>query len=450
MSLRNLSRRNGARRAWASTSLALALLLSELGRAAVPGQVNFQGLLLDAGGQPLTASVAIEFALFDAATGGAALWSEAHAGVPVLNGVYDIALGSLTPIPESALAGGSLWLEIRPDGETLTPRQRLLAVPYAIRARDSERLGGFESAYFFQIFHNRNWDGSGPPGTDPREGTADPDGDQLANFMDPDNDGDGLSDSAELAQGSDINLVTPVVTSVTPLKASLLQTTRLTISGANFAPGLGVVFGTQTPTPLNLTPTQFEVDVGPQSAVAAPVVVTLPNGQSDSAAYAFVGVRVFVASQASTGSLGGIAGADQRCNTLAGAAGLIGSFKAWLSDPVAGSPAANFSRASVPYTLVTTTQIADDWDDLVDGSLDAPIDRSELGNTLPGTPSAWTGTLADGTPSGSGSCLGWTSGSGAETGTRGLSNAADPSWSQVPGETRSCDSAFYLYCFEQP
>ena len=52
---------------------------------------------------------------------------------------------------------------------------------------------------------------------------------------------------------------------------------------------------------------------------------------------------VFVTSQTFTGNLGGIAGADQKCQDLADAAGLPGIYKAWLadSDP-ASAPAQPF------------------------------------------------------------------------------------------------------------
>ena len=118
-----------------------ALLLSGLALAAyagVPGQVNFQGLLLDAAGDPVTGSADFDFALFASETGGTAVWTESHVGVAVQDGVYQVALGETTPLTPGLLAGGSLYLEITIDSETLSPRQRLLAVPYAVRADTAE------------------------------------------------------------------------------------------------------------------------------------------------------------------------------------------------------------------------------------------------------------------------------------------------------------------------
>ena len=45
---------------------ALALVLPLSGGAAVPGQVNYQGLLLDNAGSPVTGSVDMVFSLFGA------------------------------------------------------------------------------------------------------------------------------------------------------------------------------------------------------------------------------------------------------------------------------------------------------------------------------------------------------------------------------------------------
>jgi len=269
--------------------LLAALLLASPLSAAVPGQVNYQGLLLDDQGQPVTGNVDLAFALFDAASGGSALWSEAHADVAVLDGVYDVVLGSSTPLTPPLVAGGALYLEIEVEGETLAPRQRLVAVPYALRASEAENLQGTSGAFFTEMVEHFAFDGGDPPNEDPREGTGDTDGDGLANFLDADNDGDGLSDQEELGLGADINLVTPAITGfdpAAPVEASLQST--VTVQGTNFEPGIAVTFGTQSPTPQNLTATSFDVVVGPQPEGTAPVVVTRANGESASASYAFL------------------------------------------------------------------------------------------------------------------------------------------------------------------
>jgi hypothetical protein len=109
---------------------------------------------------------------------------------------------------------------------------------------------------------------------------------------------------------------------------------------------------------------------------------------------------VFVSSVPYTGgSLGGISGADAKCQELATAAGLSGTFKAWLSDST-HSPSTTFTRSPTPYVLVDGTVIASNWGDLTDGTINHAIDLTETGGF--GTWNgyyAWTGTAEDGTAS---------------------------------------------------
>ena len=108
--------------------------------ALVPGEVNFQGLLSASDGNPVTGNVDLSFSLFAAETGGSELWSEDHDAVEVLDGIYSVSLGSINPLTPAHLELGTLYLEIQAAGETLTPRQRLLAVPYAHRATLAETV----------------------------------------------------------------------------------------------------------------------------------------------------------------------------------------------------------------------------------------------------------------------------------------------------------------------
>jgi hypothetical protein len=63
--------------------------------------------------------------------------------------------------------------------------------------------------------------------------------------------------------------------------------------------------------------------------------------------------RVFVTSTGYPGNLGGLAGADAKCQERATAAGLGGTFKAWLSAAGTGNSAAErLTHATVPYVRV--------------------------------------------------------------------------------------------------
>jgi len=156
--------------------------------------------------------------------------------------------------------------------------------------------------------------------------------------------------------------------------------------------------------------------------------------------------RVFVTSKTYMGNLGGVAGGDAECKSLAVAAGLGGSWKAWLGETNGMGPSSRFVHSALPYVLVGGTQIASSWTDLTDGMLAAPIDRDETGTAIDvtGVTSVWTGAGPDGT-SFSPCCADWTdtaSGSGA-----GSTKRADGGW--VFGGGQGCTMLARIYCFEQ-
>ncbi len=99
--------------------------------------INYQGRLADSSGASISGTVTMDFALHDASTGGNLLWGpESHDNVPVSNGLFNVQLGSQIPggISAHILANGGMWLEVTVEGDTLSPREKLAAVPYAIMA----------------------------------------------------------------------------------------------------------------------------------------------------------------------------------------------------------------------------------------------------------------------------------------------------------------------------
>jgi hypothetical protein len=411
--------------------------------AATPGRVNFQGLLLDSGGTPVNGIVDLDFALYPSASGGSAVWSESKPAVAVTDGIYDVELGATTPLTPAILAVGTLFLEVAVDGEVLTPRRQLLAVPYAVRAAEAESVGGVSSLFVAQLFEHTDLDGSGQVNSDPAEGLGDTDGDGTPNFADSDNDADGVPDSAELGQGSDPNLVTPTITGFSPQRQAEDVTGAVTISGSGFdEPGLSVAFGSETPAPTNVTATSFDVVVGPQPSGSVPVVVSLGNGESAQGAFPFTRViTAFVTSASYGGNLGGLAGADQLCMDRAVAAGLSGSYAAWLRAGGEIPP----NRFGYPSTLVFRRTDAVQFNDptAVTLPLDAPLDRDETGAAVPAGTTVWTG----GGSSGSGNhCVSWTQGV-VNQGQTGAVGETGSGWQA--GASFACSVPQRLYCFEQ-
>lgn len=156
--------------------------------------------------------------------------------------------------------------------------------------------------------------------------------------------------------------------------------------------------------------------------------------------------RVFVTSTTYNGNLGGLAGADSKCQARADTANLGGTWKAWLSDGT-GSPSSRFVQSNQAYKRMDGVTIANNWADLTDGSLKNPINVTELGTTLNWM--TWSNTTSFGLLLGGNSCDRWSQairGFGAV----GVSSAVDKNWTfDISLEATSCDSTLPLYCFEQ-
>ena len=103
--------------------------------ADVPGMVSYQGRLFEDTGSPVNdISLPVSFSLFDGETGSVILWSESKA-IEVENGLFNVILGDSVTIPPAIFSGLTVYMEMTVSGETLTPRQRMLSVPYAFMSQ---------------------------------------------------------------------------------------------------------------------------------------------------------------------------------------------------------------------------------------------------------------------------------------------------------------------------
>jgi hypothetical protein len=149
-------------------------------------------------------------------------------------------------------------------------------------------------------------------------------------------------------------------------------------------------------------------------------------------------------------------GADGICQDAADNSGqpfLLGkTWKAWLSDSFEG-PDTRLTQSSIPYARVDGVQVAADWADLIDGTIDAPIDVTETGGPADIFQAVWTNTVPSGAPDNFtanpavDNCNDWTSGVG--TGRTGLHSATNNSWTGNPGVQRDCAGPHGVYCLQQ-
>lgn len=155
---------------------------------------------------------------------------------------------------------------------------------------------------------------------------------------------------------------------------------------------------------------------------------------------------VFVSSATYDGNLGGLDGADAKCQALADAASLSGTYKAWLSDST-GSPSTRFARSTTPYVRTDGATVAYGWADLTDGTLFNAIVYDELKQGY-GNLFVWTDTLRNGTITSPETCSDWTSGAPGSASWAGFANPAYPErWTDWLHN--SCTTQGHLYCFQQ-
>ena len=152
--------------------------------------------------------------------------------------------------------------------------------------------------------------------------------------------------------------------------------------------------------------------------------------------------KVFNSSVKYNGNLGGLTGADTKCQSRAGAAGLTGTFKAWLSTSTVDA------KDRIPdagYVLVNGTLVANNKADLIDGSIQNAIRINEFGNTVTNS-YTWTGTLQNGTKHTS-NCTNWTTSNSSYSGDRGHKDRVNTTWTNYG--VASCNwYDISLYCFQ--
>jgi hypothetical protein len=145
-------------------SLLLFVFFTPDSSAAINGTINFQGKVINktTGTNVSNGNYNFEFRLYSAASGGSLLWTETRTGgnqVTVTDGIFRVALGSVTALSGVDFNSDSLYLEIEFNGETFTSeRIRFSAVPYAFNAEMVNGLtvtntsdSSFSSATYLKI-----------------------------------------------------------------------------------------------------------------------------------------------------------------------------------------------------------------------------------------------------------------------------------------------------------
>lgn len=118
---------------------------------AVPGLINYSGVLKDVNGKALTGITGVTFLLYKDEQGGAPVWIETQNVTPTKSGQYTVTLGASKIDGSLALSfssGDAKWLGVQIEGQQEQPRVLLVAVPYALKAGDAETIGGLPASAF--------------------------------------------------------------------------------------------------------------------------------------------------------------------------------------------------------------------------------------------------------------------------------------------------------------
>jgi hypothetical protein len=133
----------------------VSALAATTAQAQVPPQIPYTGLLTYSNGSPYSGTVLVVATLHSHPTFDNAVFGPVeHENIAVQDGIVSFVLGGAQdPIPQAALLESELWLELEVNGNVLLPRQRILSVPYALRAQEASNaatLGGVAANLYAQ------------------------------------------------------------------------------------------------------------------------------------------------------------------------------------------------------------------------------------------------------------------------------------------------------------
>lgn len=123
-----------------SLGLVATCCLAMTATAEVPPFMNYQGRLLDDTGYPVNSVVAMTFTIYSDATGTVTLWDESWPTVEVHDGLFEVRLGAIDPIPDTVFDGGVRYLGLSVDGGPISdPLIAIVAVGYSFRALQADQ-----------------------------------------------------------------------------------------------------------------------------------------------------------------------------------------------------------------------------------------------------------------------------------------------------------------------
>ncbi|HSP15381.1 MAG TPA: hypothetical protein VLV78_11580 [Thermoanaerobaculia bacterium] len=130
--------------------LTIPVIAAEVGQAPdrptpAPARIRFESELRTANGTPRVGPLRISISLYADRKSKDALWVEEQTITPDKDGQYAINIGATeeSGIPDNVFASGTArWIGVAVVGEDEQPRVMVISVPYAVKAREAETIGG--------------------------------------------------------------------------------------------------------------------------------------------------------------------------------------------------------------------------------------------------------------------------------------------------------------------
>lgn len=121
--------------------VAIAFLLCSEAYSQIPRIISYQGVLTDPNGNLLPdGNHHLKLVLYNNAFGATPLYTETQT-VPVVRGVFNVLIGTSTPIPTTLTFDRAYFLGVSVDGgPELQPRTPLTSVPYALHAAMADNV----------------------------------------------------------------------------------------------------------------------------------------------------------------------------------------------------------------------------------------------------------------------------------------------------------------------
>jgi len=114
------------------TFFAILVIAAVLVAAPIQNVLSFQGKLVE-GGVPVDGTRNITFKIYNVAAGGVFLWQESHVAVPVVGGLFNVELGSVTAFPSAVNFSEQYWVGVSVGGGAeISPRYKLTSAAYSM------------------------------------------------------------------------------------------------------------------------------------------------------------------------------------------------------------------------------------------------------------------------------------------------------------------------------